>query len=219
MFSKNFDVSKPYEKEVLNRLHHVQLEILKDFSVVCQKHSLPYFAIYGTAIGAVRHGGFIPWDDDIDVGMLREDYNRFCKIFEQELGHKYKLLTPEMDGRYACTVTHIQKRGTKFISQVSQNLKCEQCIFMDVFPFDCVAEDIKEQKKQAQKANFLSDCYFWQVHLIHIYHIKGGRRNWQDFFATLHIMGVRCFILHLKKYIKNMFKLQHHITVKVKINM
>ena len=202
MFSKNFDVSKPYEKEVLNRLHHVQLEILKDFSVVCQKHSLPYFAIYGTAIGAVRHGGFIPWDDDIDVGMLREDYNRFCKIFEQELGHKYKLLTPEMDGRYACTVTHIQKRGTKFISQVSQNLKCEQCIFMDVFPFDCVAEDIKEQKKQAQKANFLGRLLFLAGTPYPYIPYQGWKKELAGFFYNIAHYGCKMFHITPKKIYK-----------------
>ena len=93
------------------------MEILSDFIGVCQKYNLTYFVVYGTAIGAVRHSGFIPWDDDIDVGMLREDYNKFFEVFQDELGEKYNLLTPEIDGRYACTVTHIQRKGTKFVSR------------------------------------------------------------------------------------------------------
>lgn len=72
--------NKPYDPQILKRLHEVQVEILKDFETICKKHHLEYFALYGTAIGAVRHQGFIPWDDDIDVGMLREDYEKFLTI-------------------------------------------------------------------------------------------------------------------------------------------
>lgn len=158
--AKRYKESRGYDDAVLEKLHHVQLEILSDFIHVCEKYDLTYFAIYGTAIGAIRHGGFIPWDDDIDVGMLREDYNKFFEVFQDELGEKYNLLTPEIDGRYACTVTHIQKKGTKFISEISQDLKCEQCIFMDIFPFDYVAADPKEAIKQGRKANVLGRLLF-----------------------------------------------------------
>ena len=75
-----YNYSKPYDEEILERLHGVQLQILGDLDRVCRKYGIKYFALYGTAIGAVRHGGFIPWDDDIDVGMLREDYDKFIHI-------------------------------------------------------------------------------------------------------------------------------------------
>lgn len=160
MFAKEFILSAPYEKTVLEKLHRVQIEILNDFIMVCEKYDLTYFAIYGTAIGAVRHHGFIPWDDDIDVGMLRKDYEKFCGIFQKELGEKYNLLTPEIDERYACTVTHIQKKGTKFVSQISKNMQYEQCIFIDIFPFDYVAKDNAASKKQAIQAVFLGKLLF-----------------------------------------------------------
>ena len=140
---RKYNTSKAYEPAILEKLHQVQLQILADFIEVCDKYELPYFVVYGTAIGAVRHHGFIPWDDDIDVAMLRGDYDKFCKVFQKELGQEYNLLTPEIDGRYACTVTHIQRKGTKFISEASQDLKCEQCIFMDIFPLDYVAKEEK----------------------------------------------------------------------------
>ena len=151
---------KSYNREILNKLHKVQLQILGDFINVCEKYNLTYFAIYGTAIGAVKHNGFIPWDDDIDVGMLREDYDKFFEVFDQELGDKYNLLTPETDERYACTVTHLQRKGTRFVSEMSQDLKCEQCIFMDIFPFDYVAANRKQQLSQGRKANFWGKMLF-----------------------------------------------------------
>ena len=94
---KKYNTSKSYEPEVLKKLHTVQLEMLNDFIRVCDKHDLTYFVVYGTAIGAVRHQGFIPWDDDIDVAMLRRDYDKFCRIFNEELSEKYNLLTPIID--------------------------------------------------------------------------------------------------------------------------
>ena len=157
---KRYQSKKEYEPEVLKRLHEVQVEILNDFIRTCDKHNLKYFAVYGTALGAVRHQGFIPWDDDIDVGMLREDYYRFFEVFEEELGHKYTLLTPEIDERYACTVTHIQKKGTKFISEDSQDLKCERGIFMDIFPYDYIADSNKARRKQELATLFWGKLLF-----------------------------------------------------------
>lgn len=184
---KRYQSDRSYEPEVLERLHGVQLEILNDFINVCEKYQLTYFAVYGTAIGAVRHQGFIPWDDDIDVGMLREDYNRFFEVFQKELGEKYALLTPEIDDRYACTVTHIQKKGTKFISEMSQDLKCEQCIFMDIFPFDYVADDEKSQMKQARQTSFWGKMLFLAGTAYPVIPLKG---------LAGALAGVACKILH-----------------------
>jgi len=157
---KRYQSNRGYEPEVLERLHKVQMEILEDFIAVCDKYDLKYFGVYGTTLGAVRHQGFIPWDDDIDVGMLREDYDKFFEIFEQELSDKYALLTTEIDERYACTVTHVQKKGTKFISEASQDLKCEQCIFMDIFPYDRVANGKLGQIWQLLMTNFWAKLLF-----------------------------------------------------------
>ena len=80
---KKYNLSKPYNPEVLEKLNRVQISIISDFVKVCDKYDLKYFAVYGTALGAIRHKGFIPWDDDVDVAMLREDYDRFCSVFHK----------------------------------------------------------------------------------------------------------------------------------------
>lgn len=176
-----------YEDEILNKLHKVQLKILSDFIAVCEKYNLRYFAVYGTSIGAVRHQGFIPWDDDIDVAMLREDYDKFCKVFQKELGEDYNLLTPEIDERYACTVTHIQKRGTKFVSEASQDLKCEQGIFMDIFPLDYVAGDKKAALKQARYSNILGRLLFLSGTAYPMIPYKGAKGK---------LVAYTCLIIH-----------------------
>ena len=69
-----------YEDKELKQLQQIELDVLKDFVNVCDELELPYFMVGGSAIGTVRHKGFIPWDDDIDVGMLRKDFERFKKF-------------------------------------------------------------------------------------------------------------------------------------------
>lgn len=151
----NIERNKEYQPEVLEKLHDLQLEMLRDLAKICDKYDLKYFAVFGTALGAVRHEGFIPWDDDIDVGMLRSDYDVFVQVVEKEMGDKYQIMTPQIDKRYACCVTKFQRKGTKFVSYLSDKLECEQCIFIDIFPFDYIAPTTKKAKKQQIKTLFL----------------------------------------------------------------
>lgn len=153
-------MSRPYEPEVLDKLHKVQLQILEDFDKVCKKHNLKYFVLYGTAIGAVRHEGFIPWDDDIDVGMLREDYTKFLNIAEEDMGEEYQIMTPLKDRNYACTVTHLQRKNTRFIPHVSKKMKCDLCIDLDIFPLDYVAPTKKLRKRQKFLTTFWGRLLF-----------------------------------------------------------
>ncbi len=151
---------KAYDPEVLKKLQKIQLEILKDFDFLCQKYDLQYFMLGGSGIGAIRHHGFIPWDDDIDVAMTRKDYDIFLSILDKEMGDKYKILTPLVDKNYACNVTHLQKKGTKFVPETSKNLKCDLCIDIDIFPLDNMPNDLKLRKKQLRKTWVLNKLIF-----------------------------------------------------------
>ena len=152
---KRIERNKPYDPKVLDKLHGLQIEMLQDLEKICRRYNLQYFAVFGTALGATRHQGFIPWDDDIDVGMMRDDYEIFIRVVEREMGDKYQILTPEIDKRYACNVTKFQRKGTKFVSHLSEKLECEQCIFIDIFPFDCVAPTVRKAKRQQLRTLFL----------------------------------------------------------------
>ena len=82
--------------ETVDELKKIELDILLYFSQFCEKHGLRYFLAYGTLIGAVRHQGFIPWDDDIDIQMPREDYNKLIELYEKENTNvRYELVSPE----------------------------------------------------------------------------------------------------------------------------
>ena len=79
-------MNKKYTAEELDLLHAELYDILGETIRVCQKHDIPYFVIGGTAIGALYDQGILPWDDDIDIGMTRENYNKFLKVAPGELG-------------------------------------------------------------------------------------------------------------------------------------
>ena len=82
---------KEYDDKTLASLHEVELEIFDEFVRICKKHKLEYFMTGGTMLGAIRHEGFIPWDDDIDLGMMRKDYDLFIQYAKEELDEKYYL--------------------------------------------------------------------------------------------------------------------------------
>ena len=96
----------------LHILQQILTEMLHNIVDVCEKNHIPYFLVGGTALGALRHGGFIPWDDDIDIAMFRKDYERFLICFEEELKDKYYIQTPEHTDGYPSLIPRIRSMGT-----------------------------------------------------------------------------------------------------------
>ena len=88
------------KEENLKKLHETEIEILDAIVEICDLHQLKYYLIGGTLLGAIRHCGFIPWDDDLDIAMPRRDYNRFLKIAKKELNSKFFLQTCTTDKNY-----------------------------------------------------------------------------------------------------------------------
>lgn len=124
----------------LKRLHGVLLEILIEFDRICRKHNIQYFLDSGTALGAVRHGGFIPWDDDIDVGMLRSEYDRFMEIAPEELSSLFYLQSREVDANYNKYHAKLRRRHTIFPEEGTDSFE-ERGIFIDIFPFDYISNN------------------------------------------------------------------------------
>jgi len=114
----------------------VQLEILLEFDRICKKYNITYQLFAGTLLGAVRHDGFIPWDDDVDVCLTREDYNQFLRICEKELNNQYFLQTYETDKNYISQFAKLRKNNTIFIESGTSECDIHHGIFIDIFPLD-----------------------------------------------------------------------------------
>lgn len=129
-----------------------QLEVLLQIVKVCEAHDLQYFAYFGTLLGAVRHKGFIPWDDDIDIAMKREDYIRFLTYAQEELPEGYKVLTPYTEREWTEGFSRVTNSNKIDVSEerLSVYHGCPFAIGIDVFPLDYVpkAENIKNYQKQ-----------------------------------------------------------------------
>ena len=145
-----------YDKKVLRKLQLVQLEILQDIDAFCKKHDITYFIAYGTGIGAVRHGGFIPWDDDIDICMKRDDYNKFIRLAKKGMQSKYDILNIMETPGYISPFIKVSKKGTRFVEATNTNEEYEQGIFVDIFPYDYASSDKETRAKDFQKAWILS---------------------------------------------------------------
>lgn len=130
----------------MKKLKSVEMEILKHFIDVCKKLKINYFVVQGTLLGAVRHKGFIPWDDDIDIGMLRKDYEIFLSKAQSLLPEEYFVQTYKTDPGYPHGFLKIRDSRTLFLETTCKNLKINHGIFIDVFPFDYYPENFFKKK-------------------------------------------------------------------------
>ena len=118
------------------KLRVVELEILKEFEKVCNKLNLRYFCIYGTTLGAIRHKGYIPWDDDIDVGMPRKDYEIFMSEAQELLPENYFVQNFRKEKEYLNPFGKLRRSDTTFLEEASSKEKINHGIYIDIFPLD-----------------------------------------------------------------------------------
>ena len=125
------------EKSRLEKLQQVELEILSEVVRVCTENNLQYYLTGGTLLGAIRHKGFIPWDDDIDIAMPRKDYEKFIKCCKSQLDNKYYLHHITTDKNYWLLFAKIRKKNTYVDEFVTRNIKSDyKGISIDIFPLD-----------------------------------------------------------------------------------
>lgn len=131
----------------IGKLRETQQALLCEFIGICEKLGLQYFAVQGTLLGAVRHEGSIPWDDDIDVGMLRKDYEVFLDKAPGLLPEYYFLQTFHTDPEFYHCFAKLRDSRTTFIEKTAQKLRrMNQGIFIDIFPFDFYPENLLKAK-------------------------------------------------------------------------
>jgi len=141
--------------EQLKKLHEALLDILDEIDRICRKNDIMYFLDSGTALGAIRHGGFIPWDDDADVGMLREDYERFLVAAKEELSPRFFLQNQYTQPEYLQFNSKIRLNHTFFPEIRNEGTSLHQGIFVDIFPFDYISDNQMQAKADVDKSRKL----------------------------------------------------------------
>ena len=126
-----------YDKKTLNKIHRSEQEILDEIARVCDKNGLRYLLIGGTLLGAIRHNGFIPWDDDLDISMPREDYEKFLRIAPKELGDRFLLEDISTNDEYCYMFSKVKLKNTIMREKtMSESYDGGQGIWVDIFPLD-----------------------------------------------------------------------------------
>ena len=156
----------------LQKMHKIQLEMLEEFDRICTKHNLKYILVGGTLLGAIRHNGFIPWDDDIDISMLREDYNKLIEIQKKELNKKkYYFQSPETDPEiFGNIFAKIRRKNSIYCEKISNTPEDKQGIWIDIFPLDNIPDN-----------NIILKIHFIKVFILKImYTKKMGNTNYSN---------------------------------------
>lgn len=146
-----------YVSGMMKRAWAAQLEVLEDVAKVCKKHNIHWHADGGTLLGAVRHGGYIPWDDDLDIIMLREDYNRFNEVAKKELPSHYCVMTYKTEDEYWELLTRVNN-GNKIRMDEEYMKKYHGFPYVagiDIFVLDYVAPNEKEEELRISMANIV----------------------------------------------------------------
>ena len=169
----------------------VELDMLNEFIRVCEENKLNYFLGYGSLLGAIRHKGFIPWDDDIDVLMFREDFEKLCTIADSVFKFPYFFQTPITEKGHNFFRTHPQLRNSLTTGAIKADIhkNINRGIFIDIFVLDKIPQHkIEEHRAELNKIREIGrfvtsplslDCSFWKkikrVCKYIIYHLLGGQ--------------------------------------------
>lgn len=148
-----------YNSDILRHLHSELKEILREVVRVCDKAGIPYFIQGGTAIGAHFFDDIVPWDDDIDLGMTRENYERFLREAPALLNKEYTLqeFTTEPDTPFY--FAKVRKVGTRFVESEWVGLPIAEGVYIDIFPYDLIPDDDYLARRQRAKVGFWINCF------------------------------------------------------------
>jgi lipopolysaccharide cholinephosphotransferase len=178
----NYNVSPQMKK-----VWAYEIDLVKELFRVCDKYNLKCWLDGGSLLGAVRHNGFIPWDDDIDLVMLREDYDKLVSVATSEFKKPYLFQTAYTDKNYVRGHAQLRNINTTAILPVDIDQKFNQGIFIDIFVFDAIAEDplfLSKQRRRLKLLRAMMNCLFY-----HKISVKDIRRPVRLLFSLLTKLG------------------------------
>lgn len=170
-------------QEDLRGLHEILLELLVEFDRICRKNNIRYSIDGGTLLGAIRHGGFIPWDDDADVILTRTEYEKFKKVYRKEMDDKkFYFQAIECTPGYRWGYAKLRRKGTKCVRLNQSHMPYKQGIYLDIF----VCDNVPENYVFRSLCNFKGYVYrkmFWSV--VGNVENTGLKKLWFSFLAMI----------------------------------
>lgn len=201
----NLITENSMDSSSLRKLQLIELMTLLEFKRICDKYNLKYFLIGGTLLGAVRHKGFIPWDDDVDVGMFRSDFQKFISICSNELDSRWFLQSNDTDNGYANVFAKIRLNGTVFKETTDEHALTHTGIYIDIFPFDNISSSKISQKMVTLVLNPVE----------RICHYKLGHKypstnnlfvlSYRFFCKFISFVVPKNYVFHLRNYLLSMW--------------
>lgn len=155
-FSANMENLSMEDKQKLETLHEKEIEIFDEFVRICDANNLKYYLYGGTLLGAVRHGGFIPWDDDMDIIMPRDDYEKFGEYCKTELSEKYFYQTCFTDPDFPMLYAKIRLKNSYVKEDKWGDLNLHKGIYIDILPLDNFPSDIRKGRSLLKKVWFFN---------------------------------------------------------------
>lgn len=139
----------------MKEIWQVQLDLFEQFVKVCDRHNIDYTLDGGSLLGAIRHKGYVPWDDDIDVALMRDQYEKFLKYAKKELKPPYFIQNERTEPEYYRQYTQLRRSDTTAIIKVDLQYNYNCGISIDIFPLDKVPDNLTKRKKFLDKISFI----------------------------------------------------------------
>ena len=191
---------KELTPEEFRRMQLVELDMLKELDRVCRKNNINYVIFGGTMLGAIRHKGYIPWDDDADIAMLREDYEKF-KNHISELNKEICYFQDNTtDPEYRWGYGKLRRTGTTYVRVGQEHLKCKTGIFIDIFPMDDIPKSLPLQMLQDFKCYCLRKILWSEVGKVNK---RGFLKLWYSILSKIPTSFVYKRLKHYTKKSKN----------------
>lgn len=179
-----------------------ELDLLKHLLDVCERNNLKIWAEGGTLLGAIRHHGFIPWDDDIDMAMFRDDYDKLLSIAGKEFKEPYFFQTAYSDKHYIRGHAQLRNSNTTAIIPMDIKQPFNQGIFIDIFVYDAVPSTLKEIDMQKRKVDLIRKFMYWR------YYWYMANHSFSRMFALAFAKIFAPLINHVKmyRYLEDIFR-------------
>ena len=187
-------MKKELTPEQFRKMQLVELDMLVEFDRVCRENDINYVLFGGSLLGAVRHKGYIPWDDDADIGMLREEYEKFRLVAHEMNPDICYFQDHDTDPEYRWGYGKLRRTGTKYVRVGQEHLKCKTGIFVDIFPMDDVPKTVIGQIVQDRHCFCLRKILWSEVAK------KNEHGFWKIWFSVLSLIPVNIPFNALHRY-------------------